>query len=317
MKAAIFALYLLSADTADYDGEKISFKGNFHIEHPMGKLFGEKAVLVHPSLKKSGKEGSQLYLEEKVSIKVERKTPFTLYSKRAFCELPPYTLFSLFQFQEFQFFEEVEIQTAYGFSAKGGSALYKIGTLTLYPSPPASYATLFYGQERLDAKTIRFDLLQETLSCEEAKGSFPYPFSAKKLFWEKREGKLLLEEEVTLAKEGEFSLFADQAELFLSQEYKPLFFELKGSVQLISFHFQGKKSFAVADQFRYMPLENQAVLTANSPKRVLFWQEGFSMSAPEVVLSLEPESIMGNGDVHFSFDIEEKHAIEQIFSKYL
>ena len=67
--------------------------------------------------------------------------------------------------------------------------------------------------------------------------------------------------------------------------------------------------------------QQTAILSALPPKRVLFWQEGVSLSAPAVHLRKDllthKEVVEGKGEVRFTFDLEEKNRIEQLFSQYL
>ena len=261
MRVLLLSFYLLSADQADYDGKNLVFSGKFQVEHPMGLLKAEKATLNDLQLRHPEKKGSLLSLEEGVSVDVTRgKTPFAIHARKALCELPPATLFSLFQFQELEFFEEVKIQMLGNLSAEGGSAIYKMGSLTLYPSVPSSYCQLYRGEERIDAREIRFDLLKEELL-------------------------------------------------------------VKGNVRFHSTSIQGKESFALADRIIFQSKEETLLLESDPPKRVLFWQEGLTLSAPEIAikrdLRTKKESIEGKGDVHFAFDLEEKNVIEQLLSKYL
>lgn len=291
MRSFLLALYFLSADQADYNGSDLVFSGKFQVEHPIGVLKAEKATLQQFSEKKR----SHLELEKEVSVEVTRgKTPFSIRSKKAFCELPPATLLSLFQFQRLEFFEDVEIKTAESILAKGGSAIYKTGSLHLYPSIPSSLCHLYRGNDQIDAKEIKFDFLKEELHCTSAKGVIqpkteqaPIHFAADRLIWEKKKEKIHLE----------------------------------GSVRFFSPSIQDKESFSIADEICFSSKDQTLILSAKAPKRVLFWQEGLSLSAPEVYIHLDPntkkESIEAKGDVHFAFDLEEKNIIDQLLSKYL
>ncbi|HSX25954.1 MAG TPA: hypothetical protein VLE89_02995 [Chlamydiales bacterium] len=282
--------YTLLANQADYDGKTLLLTGQFQISHSMGRLSAEKATIQNLQLRNPTKKGTQIYLEEGVAIDVpEGKTPFSLKAKRAFCELLPQTPFSFFQFQTLHFFDQVEISTSQNLIARGGSASYKLGTLTLFPSLPTTTCHLLRGADQIDAHEIRFDLPHETLICDHPKGKLQQEalqFSANQLIWH-REGKFLLE----------------------------------GNVELISTRLQDKESFVLADSVTYQPSDETLIFGSIAPKKVLFWQEGLNLSATEVKVRRDPlnekEIIEGIGDVHFAFDVEEKNSIEKFLSNYL
>ena len=329
MKYFILAFYFLSSNQADYDGKNLVFSGQFQVEHPMGVLKAEKATLKDLQLHGATNKGTEIFLEEGVSIEATRgKTPFTLHSQRAVCALPPNTLFSLFQLQELQFYDDVEILTFHDIRATGGSAFYKAGSLTIHPAFPSCHCHLHRGQDQIDAHEIRFDLFKEELLCINARGALapraeqlPLHFSAQTLLWQKKKEKLHLQKDVFIEQSGQFSLYADDALLTFQDETKPDFFLLEGNVRLFSPRIQDKESFSIADRISFDPREQKLILSSVPPKRVLFWQEGFSLSAPEVHIKRDlltrKETIEGKGDVHFAFDMEEKNIIEQLLSKYL
>lgn len=72
---------------------------------------------------------------------------------------------------------------------------------------------------------------------------------------------------------------------------------------------------AIADTITYNPMDKTVLLSTEAPKKVLFWQEGLRMSAPEVLL--HQDRIQGLGNVHFTFTLEEQNAIDNLFGKYL
>jgi hypothetical protein len=72
---------------------------------------------------------------------------------------------------------------------------------------------------------------------------------------------------------------------------------------------------AIADTVTYNPVDKTILLSTIAPKKVLFWQEGLRMSAPEVLI--RQDQIQGLGNVHFTFTFEEQNAIDKVFEKYL
>ncbi len=317
-------IYDLTADVADYDGKNLCLTGNFQIDHPMGHLFAEKAVVENLDLRQSLKKAHHLYLENEVIIEVlEGKTPFALSSKKAVCDLlPP---FSLFQQDELYFDEQVEIRSLgeSNFLAKGGSALYKNDTLTLYPSIPSIHCQIFLNGDRIDARKIVSDLSKETIVCEEPEGflsSNALRFSARKLVYHKEEGKIHLEKDVRIWQDNLFFIEAKRGSVALNNESKPERIHLYEDIRLVSNQVSEKRSFAAADTLVYNLLDETLTLSSAAPKRVLFWQEGLRLSAPEVKIGQTTNGgigkIEGCGDVHFNLDLEEQNTIETLISKY-
>ena len=97
-------------------------------------------------------------------------------------------------------------------------------------------------------------------------------------------------------------------------KFQPEKLTLEGNVRLVAAKLEGKESFALAEKVVYDPIEK--TLLFSSTKKVLFWQEGLSLSAQEVLIKKD-QTVEGKGDVHFCFDLEEKNSIEQLFKQYL
>jgi hypothetical protein len=100
---------------------------------------------------------------------------------------------------------------------------------------------------------------------------------------------------------------------------------LEGHVRLVSNPLNQigahKKSFAVSDRLVYHPQTQSIVLSCDQPHRVLFWQDGLSLSASAVNIQRDPKTgvdrIEGEGDVRCCLNSEEKDFLERLFSKYL
>lgn len=101
-----------------------------------------------------------------------------------------------------------------------------------------------------------------------------------------------------------------------SKSFHPQELYCEGQIRVVS-----EQNYAIADQIIYLPSTKTLHLFAESPSRVLFWKADGSIqiSAPEVVVVLdsEREEVLGKGDVHFIFDLEEENKIENLFGKYL
>ncbi len=141
---------------------------------------------------------------------------------------------------------------------------------------------LIQNNNTITGARIQFDLAKEIVTCDNPKGHLNegLNFTAHQLTWNKKENKLYL----------------------------------KGQVHLISSRIQDKESFALADTLIYDLLDKTILLTAH--RKVLFWQEGLSMSAAEVLIRKD-QTLEGHGDVHFSFDLDEQNTIDQFFKHYL
>lgn len=72
---------------------------------------------------------------------------------------------------------------------------------------------------------------------------------------------------------------------------------------------------AIADTVTYNPIAKTILLSTAAPKKVLFWQEGLRMSAPEVLL--QHDTVHGIGHVHFTFTLEEQNSLDKLLEKYL
>jgi len=175
---------------------------------------------------------------------------------------------------------------------------------------------LLQNANQIDGTLIHLDLNQEIVTYENPKGfiaSGPLRFTAKKLVWHKKQGKLILTDDVTIEQPGQFTLKSNLGTLTLN-EYEPTLLVLEGEVKLLSTVIQDKISNALADTLTYRPKEKS--LLFSSAKKVLFWQDGLSLSASEVLIR-EDKTVEGHGDVHFSFNFEEQNYIDELFKNYL
>ncbi len=175
---------------------------------------------------------------------------------------------------------------------------------------------LLQNQNEIDGTQIHFDLIKEMATYENPKGylsSASLRFTAKKLIWHKKIGKLYLTDHVAIEQPNQFTLIADSGTLMLDA-FQPTLLILEGNVRLISSRIQNKESYAVADSLTYNPLKKTLLFSA--ARKVLFWQEGLSLSASEVFIQ-QDQTIEGRGDVHFAFDLEEQNLIDEFFQQYL
>ncbi|MBI3508520.1 MAG: hypothetical protein HY069_02635 [Chlamydiia bacterium] len=106
-------------------------------------------------------------------------------------------------------------------------------------------------------------------------------------------------------------LFADRAICTL-QRHRPQRYQFLGNVRLFS-----KDRFALADELIYETEEEMFTLQSEIPNRVLYCQEGLDLSAPLVKIDRKEGTVRGLGDVHFSFSLEEKNRLDEVFKKYL
>lgn len=170
-------------------------------------------------------------------------------------------------------------------------------------------------QNTIDGTRIHFDLLKEVITYENPQGHLKngLEFTAKELIWNKKENKLYLTRQVTIHDPKQSTLIANEGIVSLN-EFEPEILELIGDVRVISTRINDKETFALADKLTYHPLNKTILLS--SAKKVLFWQEGLSLSASEVFIRPD-QTIEGRGNVHFSFDMDEQNYIDQLFKQYL
>jgi lipopolysaccharide export system protein LptA len=175
---------------------------------------------------------------------------------------------------------------------------------------------LIQNQNQIDGTRIHLDLVQEIVTYENPKGYLaagPLNFTAKQLIWDKKAGQLHLIDDVHIDQPGQFNLIANLGTVDLNQ-LQPTLLTLEGNVRLISSRIQDKKSYAVADTLTYNPAHKTLLFSAAN--KVLFWQEGLSLSASEILIR-QDQTVEGHGDVHFTFDLEEQNYIDELFKQYL
>ena len=176
---------------------------------------------------------------------------------------------------------------------------------------------LFQNGNEIAGSRIHFDLTHEVAIYEDPRGRLtpedPLYFTSKQLIWHKKEGTLTLTRPVTLDRPDQFTLTANRGTLTLDK-LEPNLLVLDGNVRLLSSRIQDKESHALADTLTYDPHEKTILLS--SAKKVLFWHEGLSLSADEVLIRPD-QTVEGRGDVHGSFDLEEQHSIDSFFDPYL
>lgn len=175
---------------------------------------------------------------------------------------------------------------------------------------------LTQGENHITGNRIHLDIAEEKMTLENPKGrieSGELDFTAKTLLWEKNNAQLYLIDDVKIHQKGDLTFLANRGIVHL-KDYKPTQVILRGNVRLISSRFQGKESYAMADFLTLDPLAKTLLFKAD--KRVLFWQDGLTLSASEVLIRAD-ETIVGHGDVHFTFDMEEQNQIDAFFKQYL
>jgi lipopolysaccharide export system protein LptA len=313
------------AKTGFYEYPSQNLVANFvECFHELGHLQAQKATLTKPE---NGKD-SLLFLESGVHFKMEEgPQALSIQSNEAQCALSSQKFLSLNPKQDIEFMHEIKIQFAEGVLAFGGLAIYKKASLSLYPETSKSHCSLTQNDHILYAEKMHFDLAQENLHCEKIQTLFPLEegafldITSDTLLWEKQKEKIALKTQVRMEQKTSFLILSDAADLFLKEENQLEMIEITENVRMFSNQIQNKESFAVADKIQFFPEDQRMTLTATSPKRVLFWQEGVSLSAPEIHIQKDPATkepfVQGKGDVHFTFTLEEKNIIDQFISKYL
>lgn len=209
--------------------------------------------------------------------------------------------------------KEIECTIENGFTLTAGEGIY---TFPSHQFIAQKNCHLVQNQNQIDGTRIHLDLVQEIVTYDNPKGflaSGPLHFSAQKLIWDKKAAILHLTQQVHIEQPEQFTLVADLGTVQLN-DLQPTLVILEGNVRLIASRVQDKESFALADTLTYDPIQKTLLFSAE--KKVLFWQEGLSLSAPEILIR-QDQSVEGHGDVHFAFDLDEQNFIDELFKQYL
>lgn len=176
----------------------------------------------------------------------------------------------------------------------------------------------------VDAVQARLFFEKEELVCDQPIGVLsnnPIRFRAEEMVWRRAENEIALHRNVQIEHSDEMRAEAEAATLTYREEFDFDELILNGQVHLFSNKIEGKESFALADALVYKPEKNLFILTAISPKKVLFWQNDVRLAATEVHIQRDPhtgnETVEGVGDVHFSFDVDEQNAMHEFFRNFL
>lgn len=167
----------------------------------------------------------------------------------------------------------------------------------------------------IEGTQLHLDFEKETVRYEHPRGyiaSEDLRFFADTLWWEKGADLLHLEKDVIILQK-DHKILAQEGILHLDQ-FRPTQAILEGKVRLVASRIQGKESYAIADRLIYNCQDETLLFSADN--RVLFWQDGFSLSASEVTLR-QDETVEGRGDVHFTFNVDEQNRIDAFFKQYL
>jgi len=190
----------------------------------------------------------------------------------------------------------------------------------VYSYPPHEFTAtqnchLLKGANSIGGTRMHFDLTDEIVTYDNPQGRLKtgLEFTAGTMIWNRKEDKIYLNNQVTIHDPEQSTLTANKGVLTLN-DLEPDQLELFGSVHLISTKVNDKESYAIADYLKMRPTQKTILLTAE--KNVLFWQEGLSMSAPEILIK-QNQTVEGHGDVHFNFNLEEKNFIEELLKQYL
>ncbi len=285
------ALYQLIAAHAEYDGQDLILTKDVSITHPLGTLYAQRAHLQHVKIDEDT-PFQRMELQEKILIHAKTgERIIELTSDSANGEI---NTGALYTFQSLNFEGNVECRSSDAFAAKAPQARYSAlpgqqGNLELYPTCQLSFQEATLKSE--GPLTLR---LQENL----AETEHPLQYQDAFVRIEAQNGRLTY--------------------LNVANHIEPQAIYCDGQVRLYS-----QESYALADQLVYFPASQTLHLFAHQPGRVLFWKSDGSIqvSAPEVQARFDrkeqKEEIQGIGDVHFTFDLDEKNRIETLFGKYL
>lgn len=221
----------ISSDHAHYDGEALVLKGHVQVEHELGILKADEAIL---NKGKSALEFSTIQLEDQVSIFFEEQG--NLYSEKAFFDLQTlsgtisskeypviykgkdYDLFcktmdltlkeeeNRYTLENLTANQDVQIESRTGFTINCDQACYEDDELIASGKTPCA---LTHDEDKVLAQTVTYDLKTSLLTLEDPKGSLSslfFPdnpernchFSAKLLIWDHNLDLLTLKRDISI-----------------------------------------------------------------------------------------------------------------------
>lgn len=262
------------------------------------KLRTTDALEKEPALQKREKVRKDLYFNEDHLIIESERSELKIEQKKGKAKL-------------FEELEDVTCDLNGEFFLKSKRGSYR------YPSHEITFeqdCVLLHEKGSLQASKIYFSPKDNSLICENPNGLFfehALNFQAKQLVWNPKKENIQCTGYVMIHDPEQFTIFSDRGTIFLNKLH-PTKVVLNQNVRINLSEHQKKQTFALADQLIYDTQEKKVNILGK--KKVLFWQEGLSMSAQELVLTKE-KAVFAKGDVHFSLSLDDEKKLEEIFQK--
>ncbi len=311
----ISSSYYLKADHATKTQDQITFSDHVHISHPLGQLNTEKATIYDISNKHKSHE---IILENKVHASIERLYRNNL-KNRNFGKKAPQNSHS----------ERMTIALGQGMSENSN--------FEVKPTPPKTDSSSCFGINE------NISIASENAKCI-VSPTFSLLPSEEIQFSKNVNIQIDSKEKFPITATGDLAIYKTNSFTLYPKFPKShchLYLQAKSPIHLetqkIQFRFiqkeliclqprgfitiNDKPGFLVADEMHFNT-ENQSLsFSSTSSQKVLFWQDGFSLSAHEIQIEKNPitkkETIQGIGDTRFQLTQEETTIINSIISKYL
>jgi hypothetical protein len=303
----------ISSDQAHYDGDALVLKGHVQVEHELGVLKADEAIL---NKGESALEFSTIQLEDQVSIFFEKEG--NLFSEKAFFDLQTLTgnISSkdypvIYKGKDYDLFckkmdlalkkeenryilenltanQDVQIESRTGFIINCDQASYKEDALIASGKTPC---ILKRGEDKVLAQTLSYDLETSLLTLEDPKGSlsslfFPDDperncnFSSKLLIWDHNLDLLTLKRDISIRDPafgtllGKDLFFLKQRRLFGKRTLQSI--ETQGETTLITNENQTLTSYGTMKLDR-----DELFITCDNPpgKRLRYEKEDLLLYA--------------------------------------
>lgn len=340
----------IASNNASYDGSMLVLDGEVSLEHGLGEMRAEKAVLTRPLEEKEEFPFACIELAEAVSLAL--KTTAHVECERALLDfstmqgtltspnkvhytdtinLVPIELFSSqLDLQMVKNKESYDIERAH--AQKGVHFIYNkwyhlrteaivlAGDILHSDGNSCSWSC---QDGHMDADSFDLNLTQNALHLKAAKGCLKslfkeeLRFTAEELDWKHTENHLVLKGSPSIQGTTIGTLQADTAQIYYQEDQQGLHpdrLELQGHIKILSQDTRG-----IADTLTYNPDSRLCILKALQGQKVLFMrdQDGLRISASEVHITYNPETkqqeVQGIGHVTMLFSPEEQNLITQVF----
>lgn len=320
-------LSALTSNEASYDGNGLKLVGQVLIEHPLGKMEAEEALI--QKKEESSEEFQSIHLSKDVKLSLHthgsvtcetadfdlatytgallpkegqrvhythpaaKGAPLEMYSKQVQLRFESGAAHPLVE--AIRALGDVSISFGDGYLLQAAAADYGKTHLTA-SSNGGVHCKLTHGSDRLEAEEIQLFSESSTLSALHPHGHFPslalseggaLSFACDQLTWNQETQSLQFEKQIHVE---EATLGTVQAQRGFAQygDEGLSSFTLTEDVRLL----KGEQRCGLADELHYSHKDQTATLKATGQRRVLFWDQskGIAISARAVQIHRHPET---------------------------